>query len=138
MLDARWPHTNKILQIHTIDVIVSLQLLTLPNYIQHDSKIIILTTVSIHFINQRIPVLLKDNKILSETSNLCVHNKNLWKTLCQSFMLLLKFGTKPKFLCEEIMQLIFIALAFHQCESWNLFTVEIRPSLTVHCSFFRK
>ena len=117
MLDARRPHTNKILQIHTIDFIVPWQLLNLPNYIQHDSKIIILTTVSSHFINQRIPVLIKDNKILSETSNLCVHDKNLWKTLCQSFMLLLKFGTKPKFLCEEIMQLTFIALAFHQYES---------------------
>ena len=37
-------------------------LLTLPNYIQHDSKIIILTTLLSHFINQRTPVLLKDNK----------------------------------------------------------------------------
>ena len=46
--------------------------LTLPNHIQHDSKIIVLTTVLSHFINQRTPVLLKDNKILSETSNLCI------------------------------------------------------------------
>ena len=115
--DATRSHTNKILQIHTIVVTVPWQLLTLPNYIQHDSKIIILTTVSSHFINQRIPVLLKDNKILSETSNLSVHDKNLWKTLCLSFMLLLKFGTKPKFLCEEITQLTFKALAFHQYES---------------------
>ena len=68
--DARRPHTNKILQIHTIVVIVPWQLLTLPNYIQRHSKIIILTTVSSHFINQRIPVLLKDNKILPETSTI--------------------------------------------------------------------
>ena len=32
----------------------------------------------------------------------------------QSFMLLLKFGTKPKFLHEEIMQLTFKALALDQ------------------------
>ena len=39
-------------------------LFTLPNYIQHDSKIIILTIALSHFTNQRTPVLLKDNKIL--------------------------------------------------------------------------
>ena len=37
-------------------------LLTLPNYIQHDSKIIILTTVLSHFINKRTLVLLKEIK----------------------------------------------------------------------------
>ena len=58
--------------------------LSLPNYIQHDSKIIILITVLSHFINQRTPVLLKDNKILSQKSNLCVtkiygkHSANLY------------------------------------------------------------
>ena len=115
----------------------SQQLLTLPNYIQHDSKIIILTTVVSQFNNQRTLVLLKDNKILSETSNLAC-DKILWKTFRQSFMLLLKYGTKPKFLPEEITQLTFKALPFHQYKSRNLFTGEIRPSLTGHPSFFRK
>ena len=46
--------------------------LTLPNYFQHNSKIIISTTIVSHFINQRTLVFLKDNKILSETSNLWV------------------------------------------------------------------
>ena len=104
------------------------QLLTLPNYIQHDSKIIILTTVVSQFNNQRTLVLLKDNKILSETSNF-VCDKILWKTFCQSFILLLKYGTKPKFLREEITQLTFKALTFHEYKSWNLFTVEIRPKM---------
>ena len=79
------------------------KLLTLPSYIQHDSKIIILTTVLSHFINKRTLVLFKDNKILLETSYLC--DKKLWKPFCQSFMLLLKFGTKAKFLCGEIYKL---------------------------------
>ena len=60
-------------------------LLTLPNYIQHDSKIIILTTALRHFTNQRTPVLLKNNKILSETSNLWVTKicgKHLANPLC--------------------------------------------------------
>ena len=100
--------------------------LTLPNYIQQDSKIITLTSlknvysllrVKSHFINQRTPGQYC-SKIIKyyKKQVICVWQKFV-ETICQSFMLLKKFGTKLKCLCEEIMQLTFKALAFHQHKS---------------------
>ena len=66
----------------------SSQLLTLPKYIQHGSKIIILTTVLSHIINNRTLVLLKEIKYYQKQV-LCV-----WKKFVENILPILYVATK--------------------------------------------